>query len=66
MTIAENLANKPTWQIERTARSTTTSGGGYSSQKTFTFSDGSFIEIDRWEHRQVFLSNGWNVTGEQK
>jgi hypothetical protein len=68
MTIAEHLANKPMWQIEGTARRVRLkiSDGGYSSTNAFTFSDESFIEVDRLGHRQVFLANGWNVTQEQK
>lgn len=67
MSIAETLANKPMWQIEATARSVKAHrSSDFSSSKSFTFSDNSFIEVDRWERRQIFLANGWNVTQETK
>lgn len=67
MSIAETLANKPMWQVEATARNVTNNRSSeFSSSKTFRFSDGSFIEVDRWGHRQVFLANGWNVTQETR
>lgn len=29
--------------------------------ETFTFQDKSFIELNKWDHRKAFLSNGWCV-----
>jgi hypothetical protein len=65
--IAEVLANKPMWQIEGTAKRVGENRSSeFSSSKSFTFSDGSFIEVDRWGQRQIFLANGWNVTQDKK
>lgn len=63
MYIAENLFNKPNWQVEQTAKQARNAHEGVTT--IYMFSDGSWIEQNKISGaRQVFLPNGWNVTAE--